>query len=720
MQLPRPISLLAKAKSYIVTIISILFFLQQTTKSQALTISLPPVIESNKITATEDEGIINASGGVVIKKDDLIIKTQEIIYNNKSQNFTIDNKINFNFIDTANIIASDGIVSKNINSGYMNNANMIFDNGAFIKSDTIKLLSQNEILLKKSYFSICPNPKIKNETDNKNHKGLIAIDSTKTLINKESENITLYNSKVKILNIPVFYTPFLSFSYPMSSKRSTGFLRPSYNHHSNMGGGFNLQYYINLATNKDNTISTTYFPNSNIYIVKNKFRHLVNNGQYEITLEVAKNNEYIKNNTSEQAIEKNNRFYLETKGKFNISNQADISHDIKYSFDKDYLLDYKMIFDDYLESEISYNKKNDNSYKNLKAVLIQDLADKNNATLALPMYESYQAHKIKKFIKSKFSLKQDFLTTTKKNDILYNRYHITPKINIPVIFYNNQFDLSLKTKNTFYNTNKKYHDQYDEFITRSTTETAISWDMPFLKRTKNYDIFLTPIVNTAYSKSNKLNSEIPILDANNREITKETIFSNNRFSGLDAIETGLRINYGFKSEFLSQKYGNSGLSLGQSYRDNYDDSSEIKIKEFEDKSNIIGSLYYNYNNIFSTSYNFQLNDTYLNELNEILTSINYKRLSLNSSYIWLINEKTKEKTQEHLNLQYQIALTNKIKQAATINYDFIENAIISQTASIKYDGCCIATDLSITRNNQNKLTKAETSYSFNVYIKKLY
>ena len=688
-------------------------------KAQDPAYSLPSTIESVKVTTDKITGTVNASGDVVIKKDDMILKTQAVIYNDKKKKFIINNKINFNFIDNANITASEGFVSKDIDQGYMKNANLIFINGAFVKSQEMTLLGRDEIMLENSKFSLCPNPQIKTDADNQNSNDLITIDSKKTIINKKNEDVKLSRATIKILDVPIFYIPVLSFPYPSSKKRASGFLRPSYNYINNIGGGFNIKYYFNIASNKDNTLSFSYFPGSDVYVVKNNFRHLSKKGKYEIDIEIAKNSEKLKNSTIQNNIKDDNRLYLSSRGNFKINENEEINHNIQYTFDKDYLLDYNMIFDDYLESEIIYNINNKDSYHSLKSVLIQDFTNQGNTTLAFPLHDSYQRYKISRFIKSKFSLQHDFLSLIQKDDILYNRYHLTPKIDIPLFFYGNQLDLSLKLKNNFYHNNKKYREQYNEFIIRSTPESTLAWSMPFLKRTKDFDIFLTPIVNTTYSKSNKSNREIKILDSSNREITKATIFAHNRFSGLDVIETGLRVNYGFKSELLSKKYGDTELSLGQSYRKDYDQTSPVIIKEFDNKSNIIGSLSYDYQNIFSFAYNFQINDEYLNELNEILASINYKGLSLNSNYVWLIDEQTKYKTQDQMNLWYEVDLVGNFKQSLIVNYDFLENESISQTAMIKYDGCCVATDFSVTRSNQDKLTKAETSYRFNFYIKGL-
>jgi LPS-assembly protein len=77
---------------------------------------------------------------------------------------------------------------------------------------------------------------------------------------------------LKYKNIPIFYSPFMSF--PLSDKRQSGFLTPSFS----VGDGatsLSLPYYFNLAENYDATAEITSISNRGI-LFDNEFRYIGN------------------------------------------------------------------------------------------------------------------------------------------------------------------------------------------------------------------------------------------------------------------------------------------------------------------------------------------------------------------------------------------------------------------------------------------------------------
>ena len=69
-----------------------------------------------------------------------------------------------------------------------------------------------------------------------------------------SRNIgTAYGSTVYFLGVPILYSPWLSF--PLDNKRKTGFLAPTFGTSGKSGFEVALPYYLNLAENRDATIT---------------------------------------------------------------------------------------------------------------------------------------------------------------------------------------------------------------------------------------------------------------------------------------------------------------------------------------------------------------------------------------------------------------------------------------------------------------------------------
>ncbi len=72
-------------------------------------------------------------------------------------------------------------------------------------------------------------------------------------LNRTTDVGTATNVWVKFKKVPVFYSPYLSF--PLSDKRKTGFLMPSFRVSGSTGAEATVPYYFNIAPNYDATLA---------------------------------------------------------------------------------------------------------------------------------------------------------------------------------------------------------------------------------------------------------------------------------------------------------------------------------------------------------------------------------------------------------------------------------------------------------------------------------
>ncbi len=80
-----------------------------------------------------------------------------------------------------------------------------------------------------------------------------------------------HNAKVVFKGVPIFYWPYLSF--PLSSKRKSGFLPPRYGSASTSGITLSVPYYWNLAPNYDLTTTPEILARRGV-LFRNHFRYL--------------------------------------------------------------------------------------------------------------------------------------------------------------------------------------------------------------------------------------------------------------------------------------------------------------------------------------------------------------------------------------------------------------------------------------------------------------
>ena len=107
------------------------------------------------------------------------------------------------------------------------------------------------------------------------------LTSTSTKLFDKDERGQSYNMFLKYKNIPIFYSPFMS--YPLTDKRQSGILTPSFGSSGDSGTALSVPYYFNLAENYDATAEVTslsdrgvLFDNEFRYLGQNQTRSLIN------------------------------------------------------------------------------------------------------------------------------------------------------------------------------------------------------------------------------------------------------------------------------------------------------------------------------------------------------------------------------------------------------------------------------------------------------------
>jgi LPS-assembly protein len=87
---------------------------------------------------------------------------------------------------------------------------------------------------------------------------------------KKQEGVA-HNVTMRFKNVPVFYTPYISF--PLGDERKSGLLFPSFGHSGQNGYELEVPYYLNLAPNYDLTLTPGYLSARGVQLAED-FRYL--------------------------------------------------------------------------------------------------------------------------------------------------------------------------------------------------------------------------------------------------------------------------------------------------------------------------------------------------------------------------------------------------------------------------------------------------------------
>ena len=85
------------------------------------------------------------------------------------------------------------------------------------------------------------------------------LSASRIRLNHNTESGYAVNAILRIKGVPVLYLPY--FTFPLSSKRKSGFLIPTFSTSSTRGLDLRLPYYINIAPNQDATVIPRHLSN---------------------------------------------------------------------------------------------------------------------------------------------------------------------------------------------------------------------------------------------------------------------------------------------------------------------------------------------------------------------------------------------------------------------------------------------------------------------------
>ena len=101
---------------------------------------------------------------------------------------------------------------------------------------------------------------------------------------------------------------------------------------------------------------------------------------------------------------------------------------------------------------------------------------------------------------------------------------------------------------------------------RFVPELAVEWRYPLITRIGSLRQLIEPIVQGVISPDGGNPHKIPNEDSRDLEFDHTNLFSTNRHTGLDRIETGPRVNYGVRLGFYGPGGGRATALIGQSAR----------------------------------------------------------------------------------------------------------------------------------------------------------
>jgi len=613
-------------------------------------------ISADNVTIYNEGSIIIANGNIKVKSKKFLSLSDKFIYDKSKEEIKASGNIiikdslkNYYYF---NNLASD----KDFNNAIGSDPKIKFNSGARIVGNLFTRTNSNINVITNASYTPCLQ---KNYIKEKCPGWKL---NAKKVVHDTKRNSIYYESAVlRVLNIPVFYTPFFSHPDPTVNKK-TGLLMPNISDDNILGTSISIPFFYNISSNYDITFTPTIQTKADDYYSIN-YRHLTQNHKFNLDGSLSNN----ESNTGTKNHIFINGNIINPFGKFD--------YKVETSNNDTYLRKNHINEQTILTSGISFSKEMENSYLDFSSYIYKHL-----------------------------------------NNSIENKWeYIYPIINFDIYNYKDPvYGLDWKIENSLLNyrdINKNINQQISSEISSKKIKISKKTGLKFENTIQNRIIYFNNSENDlsqirvfpqlaskiSYPLSRNINGKSELLEpiimpiiapynnySNDQNISNGNLFDLNRETSLSQWESGPRVNYGINWLISNNDY-NINTSIGQSAKINKDNlsnnSSEIS-NYFIGNTFDFGSIGY-----FKTDITIDRKNIYLKD-NNISSSIKLGKVKFGFDYDYETLNKTK--TSEQISVGAKIDFVKDTNLIMSIRKDLMSEKSIGNAIGLHYENDCLA------------------------------
>jgi LPS-assembly protein len=623
---------------------------------------------ADKLTYSQDNSIIEATGNVVAKNQEgKQITADKIIYNKINQLLKTFGNSKFSDVKNRTLIADNfeydlekKIISAENKVKFLDNYKNVYYFSRLKADDKfIEIIGYNlnsdlnkEKFQSKDKFNEFVEPKLSGKevsikdnitiikdgkftscksTNEKEDCPYWNLNANLVTHDKENKKISYKHATLDLNNVPILYTPYFSHPDP-SVKREAGFLAPSFGSLSeDIGSIVKIPYFYPISQSADFTISPVYYFKQNPLLL-GEYREKYKNG--DLSIEGGFTQGY-KTITSTQTDGARSHLYGNLNLNFadKVLDQSEFNAKIQRINNPTYLRVNKINStndgfkrnlvkenETKLTNEIYLNSFGKNESLNFKSATYQNIA----ITKTSDQYE----YLLPEIIYSKYNLMNNnnlnFTSNFKSLNTSTNQNKTTFINNLDYSTeesYNTNLGIGYKflTKINNINYYSDYRTPNENLNSQINPVVGLDASLPFAKLSKESEQYLIPRMLTRYSPGKMTNAK-----SNDTSLSTDNLFSINRMNSDEFIEKDLSFNIGldwiWKEKIISKnKPAEAGISIGQVIKFNEDPDMPTRSSLQNKNSDLVSKLNYlspgNFDVALKSTLDNSFNHVYYNDLN---------------------------------------------------------------------------------------------------------
>lgn len=536
------------------------------------------------------------------------------------------------------------------------------------------------------------------------------IRARRVIHDQDERQLYFDDATFRVAGVPIFWLPRMRLPDPTLT-RATGFMIPTPEFTDSLGTGLKIPYFIKLGDSRD--ITLTPYLSTSTTTLEAAYRQAFLNG--ELTVDAAFTNDDLVTS---------NRGYVFIDGIFDLGNDITLRFDAEYTSDDAYLLEYGYSDKDRLDSEVSLERVRDRDLTEVSLTYYSSLRDDEDSETLPPLLAEISWERRITTWGGTLTMTSDVQSHYRETSTDITGRDVA-RVGVGAAWqtdhvtrYGLVLDGTVGLDVDFYNVDD---DTVVDDSLRSTIYAQTILRYPLAYKGTQATHVIEPVLQVAWSdvQGDTVRNE----DSASTEFDQANLLALSRFSGEDAVETGLRgaagLTWTRSGHAMDGEGWDSTLTVGRVFRDttdaNFSDTSSLG--DVASGWLIAGQLRTPAG--FYTDSRLVLDDGFDITKTETRAGWSGGKLDLTASYIFLPSDAAESRTSDvsEWTIDSSYRFDDTWSMGLDVRYDVVADDPTEAGLDIGWQNECVAIGFSVSRRFTTSTTlTSSTSFGFDIEL----
>ena len=638
----------------------------------ALADDRPISFEADQVTVNKETGSMFATGNVVLRQNGTELIADEVTYDQELDKAVARGNVLMTSNDGTERRADFMTLDTQFTHIVADNLRTRFTDGSFFIADESDTVTGDRSVFSRSRFSPCNCDIEAGESPNWD------VRATSSIHNEKTQTITHKNVRMHVLNVPLFYLPYLA--HPdWTVRRRTGFLTPSTSISSDRGITPAVPYFKIIDDTSDARFTVYKYQYRGIGL-RTDYRKRWDNADLDVQLLNGSVNTYKKDRENVAAI---NAIF-----RTNIGNDWNIKAQVNRASQDTFMRRYKFDGSTELKSSVIAERLKENRFYLVEASDLQGLNSRDTPELEPVILPSIFYEKLQQGWRPNQKLRTEISAIQLDNDEEHDLARWSGTTEVAEEFHQGAFVNSYKA-----NVMASYYSLHDKPVGATSKlgesgqinpSISIGTRLPLAVSGFGKTAMFEPKAQIVWVGGADRTQEVPNRDSADYRIDEANLFLLNRYQGKDYILPGTRADLGVSGVANDQTFGKLAGFIGLSRRISGKPSEGLAPDQGNIYSDYVASLSINppQNIALSWSGRMSSHDFSLNESKtDVSTKLGKMNLALEHNQLARAYFANSTDDREELILSGSVPLGRGWSASANQNWDLSSGQETRQTTN---------------------------------------